>query len=63
MLRGNHESKAMSHHFTFREEVITKYDEETFNIIMESFNSLPIASLVVSSFKRCQESIHLRQFI
>jgi hypothetical protein len=26
MLRGNHESAAMAEHFTFREEVLNKYD-------------------------------------
>jgi hypothetical protein len=26
MLRGNHESAAMAEHFTFREEVLHKYD-------------------------------------
>jgi hypothetical protein len=26
MLRGNHESSAMTEHFTFRDEVIRKYD-------------------------------------
>jgi hypothetical protein len=26
MLRGNHESSAMAEHFTFREEVLRKYE-------------------------------------
>lgn len=28
MLRGNHESRAMTEHFTFRNEVLNKYKEE-----------------------------------
>jgi serine/threonine-protein phosphatase 2B catalytic subunit len=28
LLRGNHETKAMTEHFTFREEVLEKYREE-----------------------------------
>ena len=27
MLRGNHESRAMTEHFTFRNEVLNKYNE------------------------------------
>lgn len=47
MLRGNHESKLMSMHFTFRDEVLQKYDEEVFNAIIESFQCLPLACLIV----------------
>ena len=34
MLRGNHESSAMTEHFTFRDEVIRKYDgdESVYNL-------------------------------
>lgn len=46
LLRGNHESKLMSMHFTFREEVLAKYDLETFNSLVEVFEALPLACLV-----------------
>jgi serine/threonine-protein phosphatase 2B catalytic subunit len=46
MLRGNHECRLMTTHFTFREECIDKYDEEVYDLIIESFQVLPIACLV-----------------
>jgi serine/threonine-protein phosphatase 2B catalytic subunit len=46
MLRGNHESRSMTSSFTFRYEVISKYDEETYELFMELFDNLPIAALV-----------------
>lgn len=47
ILRGNHESRMMTSHFTFREEVEQKYDEDTYDATIESFENLPIASLIV----------------
>ena len=46
MLRGNHESSAMTEHFTFRDEVIRKYDgdESVYNLFVESVEALPIAA-------------------
>lgn len=46
MLRGNHESVAMTEHFTFREEVLRKYDndESVYDAFIECFESLPIAA-------------------
>jgi len=46
MLRGNHESRNMTESFTFREEVIGRYDEETYQVYMELFDSMPISALV-----------------
>jgi len=44
MLRGNHESRAMTEHFTFRTEILTKFhEEEIYELFMECFESLPIA--------------------
>ena len=45
MLRGNHETKNMTQHFTFREEVIEKYDSEVYDEILGAFNSLPVSAV------------------
>ena len=45
MLRGNHESKNMTSHFTFREEVLEKHDSEVYDALMDAFNHLPIAAI------------------
>lgn len=46
LLRGNHESRAMAEHFTFRQEVMDKCDrdESIYELLMESFDALPIAA-------------------
>lgn len=46
MLRGNHESRAMTEHFTFREEVLTKFDgdESVYESFIDSFEAMPIAA-------------------
>ena len=46
LLRGNHESRAMTEHFTFREEVLRKFDndESVYELFIESFEALPIAA-------------------
>lgn len=46
LLRGNHESRNMTENFTFREEVINRYDMDTYNIFMELFDSMPISCIV-----------------
>ena len=46
MLRGNHESVAMTEHFTFREEVLRKYDgdESVFEAFIETFECMPLSA-------------------
>jgi serine/threonine-protein phosphatase 2B catalytic subunit len=51
LLRGNHESKAMTEHFTFRTEVLNKYrEEEIYELILESFESMPLAATVNNDY-------------
>ena len=47
-MRGNHESAAMAEHFTFREEVLSKYDgdEAIYEYFISSFEAMPIAAEV-----------------
>lgn len=46
MLRGNHESRSITEHFSFREEVLTKFDRETYDMVMDSFDTLPLIALI-----------------
>lgn len=36
----------MTEHFTFREETISKFDEDVYNAVMESFDAMPLAAIV-----------------
>lgn len=45
MLRGNHESRAMTEHFTFRSEILMKFhEEEIYELFIDCFESMPIAA-------------------
>ncbi len=46
LLRGNHETRTMTQYFTFRKECIDKYDLETYDLIMEFFDTLPLMGVV-----------------
>lgn len=46
LLRGNHESRNMTENFTFRNEVIEQYDQQTYELFMEVFDSMPVACIV-----------------
>lgn len=46
LLRGNHECRAITEHFTFREEVLEKFDKEVYNLIMDSFDTMPLIAIV-----------------
>ena len=43
---GNHECRSITEHFTFRAEVLDKFDEEVYNIIMDCFDTMPLIAVV-----------------
>jgi serine/threonine-protein phosphatase 2B catalytic subunit len=57
LLRGNHECRSISTHFTFRQEVIDKFDQNAFDVIMETFDALPLIAIVNSSYICCHGGI------
>ena len=46
LLRGNHESRTMTEYFTFREEVLEKYDNEVYDAILQMFDTMPLVAIV-----------------
>ena len=50
LLRGNHESRNMTESFTFREEVIQRYDLEIYNMFMDLFDSMPLTGIVDNKY-------------
>jgi serine/threonine-protein phosphatase 2B catalytic subunit len=50
LLRGNHESRNMTESFTFREEVLARFDIEVYDLFMEAFDALPIAALIAKKY-------------
>ncbi|CDW72256.1 serine threonine-protein phosphatase [Stylonychia lemnae] len=50
LLRGNHESRGVTEHFTFRQEVINKFDDEIYDLITLAFDTLPLAAVVNGTY-------------
>ena len=50
LLRGNHESRSMTSFFNFRQEVLEKFDEPLYELIMECFDAMPLACVINSRF-------------
>lgn len=50
LLRGNHESRQLTSFFNFRNEVLSKYDQDLYDRFMESFDCMPLACIVNQKF-------------
>jgi len=50
MLRGNHECRQMTTFFNFRAECLYKYDQEIYDLIMDSFDMMPLACVINGKF-------------
>lgn len=48
-LRGNHESRNMTSHHNFRQETLSKADQETCSLLMDSFDCLALGCVVNDS--------------
>ena len=46
LLRGNHETRECTEDFNFREQMLVKYDEETYDSVIDAFQTLPLAAIV-----------------
>ena len=57
LLRGNHESRAITEVFGFREQMINQYDVETYDRVIEIFNKLPLAAVVNDQYLTCHGGI------
>lgn len=50
LIRGNHESRAMTEQYNFRSECIEIYNQEIYDLMMEFFDSLPLACIVNKAY-------------
>ena len=50
LLRGNHECRQMTMYFTFRKEILLKYDQSVFEAFCELFDCLPLSCIINGKF-------------
>ena len=50
LLRGNHETRNMTETFTFRGEVLMRYDVEVYDLFMEVFDSMPVSCNISNKY-------------
>lgn len=50
LLRGNHECRQMTSAHNFREECLYKFDQEIYDMIMDSFDQLPLGAIINGQF-------------
>ncbi|KAM3137460.1 Serine/threonine-protein phosphatase 2B catalytic subunit alpha [Paramecium bursaria] len=49
-LRGNHECRQLTAFFNFKDECLYKYDQETYDMLMDSFDLFPLACIINNKF-------------
>ncbi|CAD8181791.1 unnamed protein product [Paramecium octaurelia] len=49
-LRGNHECRQLTAFFNFKDECLYKYDQETYEMLMDSFDLFPLSCIINSKF-------------
>jgi len=50
LLRGNHECRQMTISFTFRQEILLKYDQEVFEAFCSLFDYMPLSCIINGKF-------------